>query len=191
MHEDPIYRKSHGEKVKKVLNTEEVKEKIRKIHNDPIRKEKIRKIAKERYEKNREFFLENLRTYWKNPENRKQQSIRFKKNFIDPRFMKSRRNYFIDNISKSQLKLYDMIKDICPTAELEYSIDRFFIDIAIPDKKIAIEYNASYWHQDKERDLKRQKLLESQGWKFIRYIDHLSTSKEFKSDIGEINENKS
>jgi len=41
--------------------------------------------------------------------------------------------------------------------------------IAIPELKIAIEYDEPHWHQDKEKDRKRQTEIEKVGWKFLRY----------------------
>ena len=38
----------------------------------------------------------------------------------------------------------------------------YSLDIAIPDKRIVIEYDGSYWHQDKDYDNKRKKYLENQ-----------------------------
>lgn len=45
----------------------------------------------------------------------------------------------------------------------------YFIDFVLPDYKIAIECDGWYWHQDKEKDLKRQKEIEDKGFTVLRF----------------------
>jgi hypothetical protein len=87
------------------------------------------------------------------------------------------------NPSKPQVKLYEMVKLLYPSAILNYLYGKYCIDIAIPEPKIAIEYDGGYWHQDKEKDVKRQKELEERGWRFIRYKDHTPTEESLIKDI--------
>jgi len=47
----------------------------------------------------------------------------------------------------------------------------YFIDFVLTDYKIAIECDGWYWHQDKEKDLKRQKEIESKGFTVLRFTD--------------------
>jgi very-short-patch-repair endonuclease len=47
---------------------------------------------------------------------------------------------------------------------------RFSIDIAFPNRKIAIEVNGRYWHNLKNgvrRDRNKKRLLKSLGWKLV------------------------
>lgn len=90
--------------------------------------------------------------------------------------------------SKPQIKLFKLVSEIYPLAELEFWEKRANkrIDIVIKEYMIAIEYDGSYWHQDKERDIKRQKSLEDFGWKFIRYKDKIPSKKELLKDINSI-----
>jgi G:T-mismatch repair DNA endonuclease (very short patch repair protein) len=92
-------------------------------------------------------------------------------------------NSFNKNPSKPQVQLYEMVKLLYPSAILNYLYGKYCIDIAIPEPKIAIEYDGSYWHQDKEKDVKRQKELEERGWRFIRYKDHIPTEGSLIKDI--------
>jgi hypothetical protein len=78
-------------------------------------------------------------------------------------------NSFIKNPSKPQVELFERVKILHPSAILNYPYLNYSIDIAIPDQKIAIEYDEPYWHQNKEADQKRQKKIEQEGWKFLRY----------------------
>ena len=48
----------------------------------------------------------------------------------------------------------------------------YFIDFVLTDYKIAIECDGQYWHQDKEKDLKRQKEIENKGFTVLRFTDN-------------------
>lgn len=57
------------------------------------------------------------------------------------------------------------------------------IDIAIPSKKIAIEWDGIYWHRlknQKSRDMRKNELLLKKGWKFIRILDPQLSKKEIE-----------
>lgn len=71
-------------------------------------------------------------------------------------------------ISAPQLKLYEEVLKEYPTAVLEYPVSGFCLDIAVPELKLAFEYDGSYWHQDKEKDKKRDEVLKQLGWKVTR-----------------------
>jgi len=71
--------------------------------------------------------------------------------------------------SKPQVKLFEMVKLLYPSAVLNYPYLHYCIDVAIPELKIAIEYDEPFWHKDKESDTKRQSEIEQGGWRFIRY----------------------
>jgi len=74
------------------------------------------------------------------------------------------------NPSKEQVQLYEKVKIFYPSAILNYPYQNYSIDIAIPELKIAIEFDGYYWHKGKEdADRKRQVQIEKGGWKFIRY----------------------
>lgn len=90
------------------------------------------------------------------------------------------------NPSVPQVKLYELVKEIYPNTILNYAEGWYCIDIAILDKKIAIEYDGSYWHQEIQKDLERQKDLEKLGWKFIRYIDNIPSKEKLLEDINSI-----
>lgn len=72
--------------------------------------------------------------------------------------------------SKQQLQVYDMVYKKYPNAELNYpfSICSLDIFICVNDVKIDIEYDGSYWHTDKQKDIERDKFLQSQGFKTLR-----------------------
>ena len=72
--------------------------------------------------------------------------------------------------SKQQQAIYDMLKEQYSNIELNFSFSTLSLDIALFDdnKKIDIEYDGWYWHQDKNRDRRRDEYLKSQGWKILR-----------------------
>ncbi len=96
-------------------------------------------------------------------------------------------NSFVKNPSKPQLELFNLVKiiDIFPVLNFAVKEVNKCIDIALPTRKIAIEYDGSYWHKDEEKDKQRQKQIESLGWKFIRYRDRVPSLDELRSDIYE------
>ena len=95
-------------------------------------------------------------------------------------------NSFNKNPSKPQIELYKLVKQIKHKAILEFPVTNYVIDIAILDEKIAIEYDGSYWHQDKEHDKKRQQNLENLGWKFLRFVDYVPSSTELQEKISKV-----
>ena len=72
--------------------------------------------------------------------------------------------------SKQQIQLHKMIKQRYPNAELNYPFSTCSLDVfvCIDDIKIDVEYDGWYWHQDKLADLKRDKFLQSSGFKTLR-----------------------
>lgn len=95
-------------------------------------------------------------------------------------------NELNNTVSKPQLELFKICQTILPYPVLEYYCSGKFIDIAIPKLGVAIEYDGSYWHQDDESDMKRQKLLENEGWTFLRYIDYVPNEDVLLNDINQI-----
>jgi hypothetical protein len=94
---------------------------------------------------------------------------------------------FIKNPSKPELKLREVVKELYPNCIFSYGILHYAVDIALIDKKIVIESDGEYWHQDKEKDMKRQKKIEDLGWKFIRYsidtVNQVPPKEKISNDI--------
>jgi hypothetical protein len=82
-------------------------------------------------------------------------------------------NSFVKNPSRPQIKLFNLVRSIYSDAVLNYPCMNYSIDVAIPSRKIAIEYDGSYWHKNKEKDKDRQRKIEAEGWKVIRYQDFI------------------
>ena len=96
---------------------------------------------------------------------------------------KARKGLTISSISIPQVELFKLVKQLFHNVELEYPCKNKSIDIAIIDHMIAIEYDEPKSHTDKEYDKNRQELIESEGWKFLRYWDYIPTLDELKNDI--------
>ena len=94
-------------------------------------------------------------------------------------------------ISKEENKLRDIVKELYPACIFQHQILNYATDVAIPEYKIAIEYDG-YFHFDTEEHKKyhklRQEKIERQGWKFLRYtmFDKFPTSEQIKNDIQRI-----
>ncbi len=95
-------------------------------------------------------------------------------------------NSFVKDPSKPQTEVFRLVKQIFPSAEINYPFLNKSLDVAIPELKIWFEYDGNYWHPNKEKDLQRQKLIEEQGWKCIRYKDFVPTEEQLRSDIREV-----
>lgn len=90
----------------------------------------------------------------------------------------------INKTSSIQRVFFDKVKSIFSEAELEYSCVYYTIDIAFPDKKLAIEVDGDFWHSNEEKGYKciyetqkRNKIndtnknlyLESNNWCVLRF----------------------
>lgn len=94
----------------------------------------------------------------------------------------------VQNPSKPQVELYNLTKEFYPNSIINLWVTQVnrCIDIAIPEFKIAIEYDSAWYHQSKENDDIRQKEIEQYGWKFIRYFERIPSKEELIQDIQNI-----
>lgn len=72
--------------------------------------------------------------------------------------------------SVQQIQLYETIKQKYPEALLNYPFSTCSLDIfiEIDGVKIDCEYDCWYWHQNQQRDIRRDKFLQSEGFKTLR-----------------------
>ena len=104
---------------------------------------------------------------------------------------------FATKISKPQAMLFSIVKPYFKQAELEYEVitdnnKTIWLDIAIPDLKINIEYDGIYWHTKNKTtislsDEKRDKFLRNTGWRVfrIRSMRNL-TEEELKTEFNNL-----
>lgn len=71
--------------------------------------------------------------------------------------------------SSQQLKIYEMLLDEYKV-ELNYPLSQLNLDVAIfiEDIKIDLEYDGWYWHQDQQKDIKRDRVVQKMGYKVLR-----------------------
>jgi len=104
---------------------------------------------------------------------------------------------FIQNPSKPQVYLKELVSKICPYVYMNLPIYRgkgkrnYSIDIAVPKLNLAIEFDGWYHFgtdERKKKDIERQRELEEDGWKFLRYniFQKFPTLEQVKKDILEI-----
>jgi len=108
-------------------------------------------------------------------------------------------NKAIKKISKQEIKLRNIVKELYPECEFQHPVFNYSLDVAIPKHKIVIEYDG-YYHfesittkEEKEYYKIRRNKIESQGWKFYRVtmFDKFPTLEEVKEKIeGLINEGR-
>jgi len=92
-------------------------------------------------------------------------------------------NSFIKSVSAPQVKLYGLTKEIYEDTEINYQFENYLLDVAILSIKVDVEYDGSYWHQNQKHDDKRDKKMNSLGWRVIRYKDCIPTIEQLKRDI--------
>ena len=122
--------------------------------------------------------------------------LRYK--FIDNKYLENIKNYFTetnDKVSHCEKEIYEYCCDLLSKEEV-ISEDRNLLkangtykelDIFIPSKKVAIEYNGAYWHQfhEKTYHLNKTKMCEEKGVRLIHIWEDLWYSKKdiYKSII--------
>jgi len=97
-------------------------------------------------------------------------------------------NSKIKNPSKSELKLRGIVKEFYPNCKAPYPILNYVVDIALVEEKIAIEYDGWYHFNCQESidyHNMRQKKIEQEGWKFVRYniFKKFPSSEKVKNNI--------
>ena len=100
-------------------------------------------------------------------------------------------------------RIYQELVKFGLTPECQYKVGPFYIDLAFPEIKLAIETDGKNYHwteEQRQRDQYRQKRLEQQGWKFERFrgwvcckYPHIAAAKivtqYFTDKVTEINRN--
>ena len=97
---------------------------------------------------------------------------------------------FATRISKPQAMLFNIVKNYFTAAIIEYDIKlpngrTIWLDIAVPEKKICIEYDGIYWHTINQnnskvfvKDEERDYMLKNMGWSVYRIQSEKNPSEE-------------
>lgn len=74
--------------------------------------------------------------------------------------------------SKQQYAIFQMLKEEYVNCELNFPCGRCSLDcmIDVEGIKIDIEYDGAYWHQDAQKDRRRDYYVSSQGYKILRIL---------------------
>lgn len=93
----------------------------------------------------------------------------------NPEVQEKIRNSYYNNgtikTSSQQIEIYNLLKENNFIVNLNYPFSKCSLDIAlfINDKKIDIEYDGSYWHNNSQiKDRKRDEFLKKDSWKILR-----------------------
>lgn len=72
--------------------------------------------------------------------------------------------------SKQQKSLYDKLTENNYFPKYNVIVDRCILDIVVElnNAKINIEYDGWYWHQDQQKDRRRDEFLKQKGYKILR-----------------------
>ena len=83
--------------------------------------------------------------------------------------------------SKAQLRLAKSLG----AKYVNYKACGYYIDIAFPRKRIAIEYDGAYWHQNKKKEKIRDAALVRCGWRVlhIRSNGHIPSPDVVKKEL--------
>lgn len=94
----------------------------------------------------------------------------------------------IKKISREEIKLRDLVKVLYSDCEFQFPVFNYSLDIAIPEYKIAIEFDG-YYHFNCQENVdyhtnRRNKII-NEGWKFYRVtmFDKFPTLDEVKENI--------
>ena len=104
--------------------------------------------------------------------------------------------------SVQQNTLFGLLHRVFPEAllnhQVEVSPNRYrYIDVALPSLRLAVEYDGGHWHQDPEREARRDLELRNNGW-VVLHVDYsrlqqlvpLNTAGAIKQKLLEFGNNK-
>ena len=188
-------RRKKSESATGYIHTEESKQKMRKPHSDEHKKNSsISHKGQESGMKGKQHSNESKLKMSKSLTGRKiseknKQILREKcLNGYSVKMIKC-----IKRISKPEIKLRELVKEIYKNCIFQEKVLNYAIDVAILEYKIAIEYDG-YYHFNCQENIDyqnmRQKRIENEGWKFLRY-NKIPKIEELKENIFKmIGENK-
>ncbi|MGD6850765.1 MAG: DUF559 domain-containing protein [Candidatus Bathyarchaeia archaeon] len=75
-------------------------------------------------------------------------------------------------LSAGELEVMKLLNDIGIQVIPQYALDIFNIDLAVPDRKIAIEVDGGEWHNSGRKqamDERKEALLKAEDWLLLRF----------------------
>jgi len=94
----------------------------------------------------------------------------FKSSIIKQRANETLKSNGNVHTSSQQISIFNLLKDLGYYVEMNFPYSWFSLDVAlfVNELKIDIEYDGWYWHQDENKDSKRNNKLIKDGWKILR-----------------------
>lgn len=93
-------------------------------------------------------------------------------------------------ISKPQKAIFDLLQKHYQNCFLNYPESMLSLDCAVflDSVKIDIEYDGWYWHQDQQKDIKRDRVVQKMGYKVLRIkgSSNIPKEEELLSQINEL-----
>jgi very-short-patch-repair endonuclease len=143
----------------------------RRMAADPVVRKKRSENQKQRLS-NPEYLeacAKQCQEIAKSPEVRKVRSRTMTRLHESPEFRHNLHASWHKSPSKPEQALFDaLVAAGVEGLQQQYQIDLRDLDIVHLPTKTNIEVDGPYWHQDKERDAKRDAFVKSHGWKVIR-----------------------
>jgi len=53
----------------------------------------------------------------------------------------------------------------------EAALGRYCVDFLLPDSRVALEVDGTYWHQDGAREARRDRYIAKHGWRAVHVLD--------------------
>ena len=184
---NPMFGKKHKKESKEKMR-------IKKINFIPWNKGKkgLQHLTEEQKERCRQYMLNGHASYMNSkPKPKRGEETKEKHRYYMLNGGAIRALKGVKNPSKPEVLLRNMIKELYPNCEFQHNVLNYALDIALLEQKIAIEYDG-YFHFNTEENkiyhIKRQKKIEKEGWKFLRYtmFDKFPTIEKIKEDINGI-----
>lgn len=97
-------------------------------------------------------------------------------------------NKCIKNPSKPEVMLREIVKELYPSCIFQYKLLNYALDVAIPEYKIAIEYDGWYHFDCKEHidyHKNREQRIKDEKWNIIKYtiFEKFPSKERIKNDI--------
>jgi len=182
--QNPNFGKHCSEKTKQKMR-------IKKIGFVPWNKGKkgLQHQSEEEKERCRQFMLNGHSSYMNSkpkPKRGHETREKHRKYMLNGGAVKALKG--VKNPSKPEVLLRELVKKIYPECEFQYPVLNYSLDVAIPNQKIAIEYDG-YYHFDCEKNIEYHKIrtekIKKEGWKILKYsmFDKFPSLNKIKEDI--------
>lgn len=76
---------------------------------------------------------------------------------------------WIDKLSPIEEHVWSSIRYLGLPFYPQFPVGPYFLDFGDPVRKIGIEVDSRRWHQDEDKDLRRQAEIEAEGWEIHRF----------------------